>query len=412
MVPVSEREKETLVCELCGASAKSVAGLKIHKGQLHKDVLAEAGYVPVNKPKKKKKEVSEEPVVLSEQQATIDPEIFEEAANRVSEEPVQEPPPIDPGVRLYDTTVEGVKDSIDSEALEQVAKKILEEPVQEPVQEPVNVPPTPPAPKPLNPAELGIREILEGSRLRLTGPHFVYDTLTEVVSGPEHADGVLVVVNKRWLSEPHAKIYLKARSEGGSQEWVIEEGDVLSCTNVELLSFGKKVVPINYVPEVPASDGEVEEGPSEEEIKEQENYLEALNKYKEARDAKLAAEKEFKAIDGENRHIILDYLQKVGTESSEGSGDNVLLLEGVKAHWTFSPGKVYVKKDEEKIVEFLLKNCMIPAIKYTVDWDMWGKLKEKGMVPAEFIQEVEVPQENSPVRKLLVEIDTTEEEPS
>ena len=51
-VPVSEREAETLICDICGATAKSISGIRIHKGQLHKAELSEAGYVPVHKKKK------------------------------------------------------------------------------------------------------------------------------------------------------------------------------------------------------------------------------------------------------------------------------------------------------------------------------------------------------------------------
>jgi len=335
-------QSQTAECEICHKVCKSDRALKVHMSRMHQT-----------------KEVVERPEVVS----------FDQGFVVVSDGRVKEPK----------------KESIENTS--EIPENVKPVPIS--LSSEVHT---------LNPLELGIREIPEGSILNLQGMHYVVSL--ERITGAERAENIKVTVNQRWLASDN-KVYLKAKSEGGVQEWVILESDVLTGRGVQLISLKKKDVPKNYIPELP-KDSVVTEL-SEEEIKEKETYLEALKAYASARDKKIEAEKEYKEVDNSVRKIILDYVEKYGVESSEGAHDRKLILENYKVQWTFSEGAVYTVRNEDAILQYLISNGWVTALKHTVNWEMWDLMKKNGIIPPDFIQNVEEVKKEEDQRKLLVE---------
>lgn len=379
---MTQQEKETLTCALCGKISKSLRGLSVHKSLSHKDEMA-APAVVRNPPAVKNEEVS--PKVEPVQAAPA--EVADQSVPVVQATPADNEGPKDPEPVV---TIHAAGEELVNEAPIEI------QPPAEPVESQL-----------LDPKKLGITEILVGSLLKLKGPHFIFDMVGQKIIGPEIAEGILVKVNFRWEDKGQQRYYLRAQAEGGNQQWIIAEEDVLSMKNVQLISLGEKSIPGNYMPEVPAASEvepeEVEEAPSDLEMQAREAFLDIVSKYIEARDAKLEAEKAFKELDKEIRPLILEYLETYGSESDEGKGDALVELGDIKVHWTFTPGESYVKKDENKILDFLKSNAYLLALEPKVNWDMWEKLKENGTIPPQFVVEVEQPAKASDHRKLLVE---------
>lgn len=356
-------------CDQCDWVGKNARALAVHKGRVHKKVdpaPAQPETKPVQQP-----EPAAEPPVAQTQAPT--PEAQKQPAEQLAE------PPVAPAET-------------------------------EPSEEIPSLTPPMEAPQILDPKILGIKEILEGSVLKLQGNHYIFNE--DAISGPEVAEGIEVKVNFRWMDQGQGQYYLRAKAEGGSQQWVIAENDVLESRSVQLLSLGGKEVPPNYVPAVPSAPPaeelpQVQEGPTEEELAQKKQFFEALRKYAEYRDAKLEAEKAFKEVDQEARPLILDYLGRYGTESEEGRGDKVLVADGLRTHYTFTPGETYVQRNESKILDYLISNAIHIGLTSTVNWDVWEKLKANGTIPASFIAEVEVPAQKPDYRKLIVEKDQT-----
>lgn len=388
-VAINQQEQETLTCAICGKTVKSIQGLRVHKGLSHKEKPAEETPAPA---------IQVAPAIQSI------PEI------------VQDPPELEPNLTDPVLTIHApAADPVEAEPLSEIQGEVVDaqldpaygegniqiDPATVAIAPPNVIEEPEPVEMPLNPVELGIDEIIIGSLLRLQGLHYVFNEQT--IKGPELADGILVKVNFRWEDQGHKKFYLRAKSEVGSQEWIVSEEDVLNSNNVQLISLGEKQAPENYMPEVPAPLEEVDEGPSEEELEKQAKFLRAVDKYIQARDAKLEAEKIFKTADKSLRPVILEYLESCGAESDEGKGDKLLQLEDFKVHWTFTPGEDYIKKDENKILDFLKSNVYLAALDYKVNWEVWDKLKENGTIPPQFVTEVEQPAKSKDARKLLVE---------
>lgn len=386
---LSQTELATLTCDICGKTVKSPQGLKIHKSLSHKDKLVES-------PVKAVQDLPEAEV--AEEAETVDNSIDsnpvimihkpDETLTQAEPEVIEMGTPAENNSDLLDPAYEmGTTITVDAPPVTPLVVEVEEPEVQV-----------------MDPKILGITEIMTGSLLKLEGPHYVFNDQT--ISGPEVAEGVLVKVNFRWEDPGHKKFYLRAKSEGGSQQWIVSEEDVLESKNVQIISLGEKEIPANYMPEVPAPPEdapEVEEGLTEEELAKQAAFLEAVDKYVELRDSRLEAEKAFKAADKELRPIILEYLETFGVESEEGKGDQLLQLDDFKVHYTYTPGEDYIKKDENKILDYLKSNLYLLAIEPKVNWEAWEQLKSNGTIPAQFITEVEQPAKKNDTRKLLVE---------
>ena len=397
MAELTQQEKETLTCSICGWTGKtpSLKGLSVHKGRSHKELLPEQSVAS-----NENIEVSEEFVEDPTPEVALQPQVVSPSVPAVGAPPAV----VSPSQPVQ--TPQVVSQSVPVVEAPQVVSAHTQELQPPPVV--VEVPslkPPVPAPQVLDPKVLGIREILIGSVLKLNGPHYIFDK--NEISGPEIAEGILVKVNFRWEDPDLKQYYLRAKSEGGSQQWLIAELDVLNSNNVQLISLGEKDIPSNYKSEVPTppEDMPESEGINLEEQKKQEEFLKALDRYVQYRDAKLKAEKEFKEADQQTRPVILDYLQQYGIESEEGKNDCMVLANGYKAHWTFTPGEDYVQRDENKILKYLVDNAILIALGSAVRWDVWEKLKENGTVPASFIAEVEKPAKRDDFRKLLIEPD-------
>ena len=375
-VVLSPQEQETLTCEVCGKTVKSIQGLRVHKGLSHKE----------------KPEETPAPTIQMAPETVQDPPEEPKDSNPVltihaAEEPQEEPQGEVVDAQLDPAYGEGNID-VDTGSVVVAPPQVVEIPEEE---------------TPLDPKTLGIEEILVGSTLKLQGLHYIFQEQT--IKGPEMANGIIVKVNFRWEDQGHKKFYLRAKSEEGTQEWIVSEEDVLNSHNVQLISLGEKDIPENYMPEVPAplEEEEVDQGPSPEEIERQEKFLKAVDRYIQARDAKLEAEKTFKTADKTLRPVILEYLESCGQESDEGKGDKLVQIDDFKVHWTLTPGEDYVKKDEGKILEFLKSNFYLNALEPRVNWEAWDKLKENGTIPPQFVTEVEQPAKGNDIRKLLVE---------
>jgi len=133
---------------------------------------------------------------------------------------------------------------------------------------------------------------------------------------------------------------------------------------------------------------------AEQRLKEEKKteFLEAFQKYIHARQQKLDFEKEYKKVDKETRPSIWDYVQEHGEPSEPGKEDWQLIELGHKAHIIRAVGMVSIKRDEKKIIEWLMdheggEKCLEMRLKVGA----WEKAKEAGEIPPEFIREVEEP---------------------
>ena len=243
----------------------------------------------------------------------------------------------------------------------------------------------------LNCLELGINEIVEGSRIGLKGQHFIVDDQNQLHS--EFADDVIVNVVLRWKDPASNKFYLKSRAVGGSKHWVCSEEDVLLTKNAYLIALKPPEVPSNYVPDIPISI-EREEKDDQEDLKEQEAYKEALQAYVDARNIKLVAVKKFEEVKKQYEAILRAYVAKNGIDWESGKR---LAYDGYTVILQSSDEVSY---NEDQIIEFLKEHNLVFALKPTVDFEAWKVLKENGKVPEEIVEKVEG---KSSKDKLLIE---------
>jgi hypothetical protein len=88
------------------------------------------------------------------------------------------------------------------------------------------------------------------------------------------------------------------------------------------------------------------------------NFMFACEKYDGARLAKSEANNEFKVVDQDTRPIIVNYLEKYGQETELGKNDLAVEAGEFKAYYVIIPGKVTVKRDEEKIIRRTCRNMV------------------------------------------------------
>ena len=278
---------------------------------------------------------------------------------------------------------------------------VQEEPVQEePVQEePVQEEPVQEEPvKTLTPWDMGVKEIPLGSVVLLNGTFWWKNPETNAYENKEAVSLEGRVVAKM---EQQGFSYLQLVS--GDSEWCCLEGDVLNG-GIKLVSI-KDPVPVNVGLDS-ITEGSLEE--STEKFSDSfdndaySKYRDACMKYAEARDNKNKMEAVYKTVDAEVRSTILEFLSENGEESDVGVGDEVFKDDLFEVQYTFTPGKVTVKRDEVAIIKWCLENGHFYAVKEALDTAIWESIVEQGKVPADFLAEVQEPVQGKDIRKLLV----------
>jgi len=166
-------------------------------------------------------------------------------------------------------------------------------------------------------------------------------------------------------------------NRNGDCVWAVEEGRVLSG-EMEI----KYLAPVGGKPKAGRR-----ETVDAEEIQ---LYKDAANKYVEIRDKKLDIEKELRKVSKECRPIIESFIFKRGKESEEGKGDAKLEDYGFIGLMKRTPGKPYLEREDNKIVQWCLDNGHANCVRQMLNVDLWEELKKSGQVPVEFSSSVEV----------------------
>ena len=280
---------------------------------------------------------------------------------------------------------------------------VVEEPVEPVVEEPLEVSSEEKKP---TPSQLGITEIPVGARIRLNGVGSFWWRNPDT-NAYEAKEAVSVPCSVVERLEQSGFMYLQVVSDCGQADWSCLEAAVLDGS-VELVSL-KDPAPVF---DSSVDDFLKEEDPFLEDVESSiqnevslENvfeYKDACRRYAEVRDDKNKAAEKYKLVDSEVRPIILEFLEANGHESSEGAGDSVYKDEQFNVQYTFTPGAVSVKRDIPAIIEWCLANGHFYAIEAALNVEVWDNMVEKGMVPAEFITEVQTPVKGKDNRKLLV----------
>jgi len=352
------------ICEFCGYAAKSGPGLKTHRTRLHKGEVLPAEPV-VEEVVEKVSDPVVEKVDGPAVEAPLEPVIKETVLESVVDEP--KPVPVLEAPPFVEESV--VEDSLFREPSEE-GSPLAEEPT--------------PAPQ-----DVGIKEIPVGARVLLNGTF--WNKNSEGAYLDQSVSNLECRVNDKL--EQGGFMYLQLIGSDKS-DWCCTETAVLDGT-VKLLSLKDPTTTPFAPPEAPVPI-------SEDDSKAQLAYFEACKRYAEARDAKSVAEKEYKAVDEVTRPEILTYVDAHGRESIKGKRDNVLKAGGFEVHHTFSEGKVSIKRETQKIIEWCIANGHPYAIKPALDEEVWDSIVERGNVPAEFLTQVHKPVKAKNARKLLI----------
>ena len=401
------------ICEFCQYAANTDRGLKIHRTKVHKEEIAAAKLVV------KVAEASPDPIV--EEIGSIFDPIVEEVAESV----VEEVPTMDitaGGVllgqvksfersegsivapvhelsvpKIAEPVVEEVAESVVEAPPEPVILESVVESVEEPpfitatpepvVEEPVEAEggPFPEEPTPA-PQEVGIKSIPVGARVILNGTFWNKNDAGAYVD--KAVSSLECRVNDKL--EQGGFMYLQMMGSDNS-DWCCVEDAVLDGT-IKLISLKDPTV-TPFAPPEPVQ---------EENLQAKVAYLEACTRYTEARDANLSAKKTYDEIDSETRPTILAYVNEKGSESKEGKRDSMLKEGGFEVHHTFSEGKVSIKRDTQKIIEWCMANGHPYAIQPSLNLDQWEALVERGAVPPEFLTQVQTPIKAENKRRLLI----------
>jgi hypothetical protein len=196
---------------------------------------------------------------------------------------------------------------------------------------------------------------------------------------------------------PKGIMTLLCQAPGGVALWSIYESEVIDKKiSIKKLVNGPIPTAEPPAPGVREVEVEVEETPEDGRML----FGAAVVAFHKANEAKLAAEKKKKLVEKETRPIVEDYLFTNGKETKEGKEDFQITDFGVVAHIYYGANKTTIQRDDEAIIEWCLKNKQLSAISQVVNVEGWNALKEQGVVPADFIREVEEPVE-VPGRKTL-----------
>lgn len=365
MKEITEFERINLVCSVCGASVATEKGLKIHKSRHNHWGDPSSGVVnAVEKPEFKPVEDVVESVDV------VNP-------------PEPEPPPSDV-VPVFET-VSG--DSFEYEKSSGDKKEDLSEITPEEVQAATTE-------KYINPNMIGVRQNLLGSRVALRGTLYSVDPVNPAKFIPEQIPEAFPGIISRVWADLNNQPWLDIQVEGSSKVFVCSESHVIPVGNSEplirILRLGpdKKGSPIHDL--TPSRKKE---------------FVDSLRRYVKARDAKTDAEKEYKSVDEEERPIIVKYTEEFGVPSEDGGKDSVLFEDGYKVKWSYKENPSKSKRDDEAVINWCIQNGYVHALQttYKVVDDVWDKLKASGIVPEEFVGQVETIEEVPPTRRLYVE---------
>ena len=252
--------------------------------------------------------------------------------------------------------------------------------------------PLPAEPTPA-PQEVGIKSIPVGSRVILNGTFWNKNEAGAYVD--KAVSSLECRVNDKL--EQGGFMYLQMMGSDNS-DWCCVEDQVLDGT-IKLISLKDPTV-TPFAPPEPV----VQKEDSHAKVA----YLNACSRYTVARDANLMAKKAYEEVDAETRPAILAYVSDNGSESKEGKRDRMLKEGGFDVHHTFAEGKVSIKKDTQKIIEWCVANGHPYAIKPALNEEQWDALVERGSVPPEFLTQVHTPVKAKDTRRLLITGSLTE----
>jgi hypothetical protein len=351
---LSDEERITITCSLCGASFSELPGLKRHKSRLNHWLT---------KPKKIRA-FTAKPIQFDK--------LVEKEDQPVSQYEFQ---PTEEEVEQYDQNLEEIykEPIVEVEKPEFVIQKEEPKPIIEEF-------PTIEEPEYLNPVLLGYDHIPVGSLVRLSNKATCFKKVgSNYLPGFDAAQVQCIV---KMSTETQQGVFLHALTEYGDQ-WSFLEDDALSG-KVKVLALGES------------------DAPSSVDLIERQEFVRNCQVYAEARDAKNDSAKSYESVDEEIRPVIVKYLQKYGQESAEGKGDSRVDLGGFSVVYTYTPGKLIIRRNEEKIVKYCLENGLSMALKSALNVEVWESMVKSGIIPAEFLREVEIPVQQQEVRKLYV----------
>ena len=374
---LTEEEKKTLVCGVCGQSVKSLRGLKIHKKRVCAYVSQEDSTVD-----SEEELVEDSDIVLTEKQ--------EQLANIMScrtdkeeatADDIKVKVDLEDGIKAKEAPlVEPPFEVVDRDDLNKQEQTLESAPVVSGLEESLD--------------QLGIVSIPIGARVLLNGEGSFWKK-DPSTNGYIPCVAVMVtcrVINK-WSQGDH--VYLQLDDIVSDDEWSCLESEVING-RIQLVSL-KDPTPVDsndiLVP-VPSRPPEVID-PVELRA-----YTSACDLYVTARDAKSAAISDYKVVNDNTRPTILAFLNKYGRESKFGKGDQKLTEGGFDAHYTIEEPKSIVARDEEAILKWLLDNGMTFAIKESLNLEEWNKLVDSGQVPKSVLNKLEKVEELPPKRKL------------
>lgn len=277
---------------------------------------------------------------------------------------------------------------------------------------------TPPAPPPAPPAEVPCPapvqppSITKGSAILLAGPTWWQNPGSLQWEAAVADKLVVVVVSKEVVGDD---IMLMCRAEGGNALWAVQEKAVLEG-KVKLVRLAPAVSGTAEMARPPDGPRKVEDPPFdyfEEERKKKEieaareaerkGYEAALERYVAARAAAKSAKVAFDEADKDCRPVLWPYIERWGKPSAPGKNDFQVIEFGWKGHIVRSVQPVTIRRDRAKIIAWLLQNGQSQALTHDVNLPEWEKLKLSGAVPAEFIREVEQPEQEPDKLSLRVD---------
>ena len=358
-----------MLCPICQKTVKSRRGLQKHITQQH------------NLPKEESARIAMETAAEEEQKTQAPQE--EETLEDVIEEQITKPSSND---RLEALIQQSAKENEDDEEPTCLEPQSVEPPSQEAVVE------EPPSTNTVLQQPL-VTSIPVGSKVLLNGA--VWRENQGVWSYGEAYDlELMIIARKEW----NGGFVLTGRPQGTKEQWLFLESWVLTGVIEPWFEWKLhgtlQVVELGQVVQTqPVEMPPVEDIPLSEEdrkyIEELEAFEKNVQRFYDANEDKKAADKHLKVIDKETRPIIMTFVKEHGRASMEGKHDKLIDLDEIRVHIVKDKDREVLKRDEDKIVSWLQANQLTMALRYSVDIDQWNDLKEKGMVPAEFIREVE-----------------------
>lgn len=280
---------------------------------------------------------------------------------------------------------------------------------------------------------LGVTSVPEGAILQLNGDFWFKNTAANAYEVLKCED-IVCEVTKRLIQDGH--VYLQLIVSDSDAEWCCLENDVFEG-KVKLLHLSKptpvpadttdiivdppeeiveepveEVAPVTEIVETPVEEPvaasepvePVEDtAPVEEPGRASMVFAALCGQRVASRMHKKAATEEYALVDKETRPGIMEFLEENGQPSEEGKQDSLVIADGYKAHLVVNPGKITVKRDLKRMVEWCLQNGHFYALEAKLNLEVWDKLVESGSVPAEFLQEVQVPEKADDTTRLYVE---------